>query len=87
MVSIEPTVIALDDGLLTDLCEHGTRVVQIGTVVGSKPWPAVALPIQGSLLDASLAVLPFQLLTWSLASERMSEPGRFIRGHKTTSRE
>lgn len=86
VVSVEPAVRRLEDGLLAELASHGTSVIQIGGA-GSRPWPVVELPAWGSLLDAGLAVVPFQLLTWSLARERTPQPGRFAKGSKTTTKE
>ncbi|MBN9104597.1 MAG: SIS domain-containing protein [Propionibacteriaceae bacterium] len=87
VVSVEPSVLELDDALLADLADHRTRVLQLGALPPDRPWPSLNLPIRDSLVDASLAVVPFQLLTWSLAVERTPEPGRFVKGGKTTTKE
>jgi glucosamine--fructose-6-phosphate aminotransferase (isomerizing) len=83
-----PATRALDLGMAAELAAAGAAVLVVGPGDGA-PDATTAFPI-GELSDClspAVAVIPTQLLSWSLARARGLDPGGYTRATKVTERE
>jgi glucosamine--fructose-6-phosphate aminotransferase (isomerizing) len=88
VIATEPATRALDEGLAGELVEAGAAVL-LCTPEGGAPGGALSVAV-GDVdpsLAPAVAVIPLQLLAWSLALERGREPGAFTIASKVTTRE
>jgi glucosamine--fructose-6-phosphate aminotransferase (isomerizing) len=79
---------ALDFGMAAELAAAGAAVLAVGPEDGSPdgttPFAVGELP---DCLSPAVAVIPTQLLSWSLARARGLDPGGYTRATKVTERE
>lgn len=87
VMSLEPTTLALDRRLISDLLERGSSVVAVGLPDPDSAAWRVEVEASDTLLAAAVAAAPIQLLAWTLATQRHSVPGQFSVGSKVTTQE
>jgi glucosamine--fructose-6-phosphate aminotransferase (isomerizing) len=79
---------SLEVGMAEELRDAGSRVLVVGPVDAIPPGGAgIALGPLTECLAPAVAVIPVQLLAWSLARARGLDPGGYTRATKVTERE
>ena len=79
---------ALDLGMADELRSAGAQVLMVGPNDAALPGaPAIVLGSLSDCLAPAVAVIPTQLLAWSLARRRGLDPGGYSLASKVTERE
>jgi len=79
---------ALDLGMADELRRAGAQVLMVGPDDATLPGaPAIVLGSLSDCLAPAVAVIPTQLLAWSLARRRGFDPGGYSLASKVTERE
>jgi len=79
---------SLDLGMADELRRAGARVLVVGPDDAMLPGaPAIVLGSLSDCLAPAVAVIPTQLLAWSLARRRGLDPGGYSLASKVTERE
>jgi glucosamine--fructose-6-phosphate aminotransferase (isomerizing) len=79
---------ALDLGMADELRSAGAQVLMVGPADAELPGaPAIVLSPLSDCLAPAVAVIPTQLLAWSLARRRGLDPGGYSLASKVTERE
>src|ERR687888_106639 len=88
VMATSPTTQALDVGMAEELRRAGAAVLVVGPD-GAAPagTPTVVLDPVSDGLAPAVAVIPTQLLAWSLARRRGLDPGGYSLASKVTTRE
>jgi glucosamine--fructose-6-phosphate aminotransferase (isomerizing) len=82
-----PGTRALDLGMAEELRGAGAHVLVVGHDDAMPPGGGVGLGPLPECLAPAVAVIPTQLLAWSLARARGLDPGGYTRATKVTERE
>jgi glucosamine--fructose-6-phosphate aminotransferase (isomerizing) len=86
--STAPSTRSLDLGMADELRRTGARVLMVGPDDAMLPGaPATVLGPLSECLAPAVAVIPTQLLAWSLARRRGLDPGGYSLATKVTERE